>query len=649
MSRSICALMLSTSVCVPYAAAQTVEPFVLDPITVEGGDGSAVADDGGNAIDIDAGDLALQNPTDLQDLFIGEPTTIVGSSLPVSQKLYVNGVEETNLAVTIDGARQNNKIFHHNATTLIDPALLEAVSVDSGVAAADAGPGALAGSISYETIDVDSLLEEGDSFGGKFATEYQSNGDIFANALTLYGRTGNFEALGYLKYAEGDGREDGDDNTITGSGTNLLSGLVKLAYEADAGHRIEFSYESVGDDEERPFRANFDRTFLSVRDYDLQRQNIVLTYTDETPQGWWDPTISIAYSVTELLTPFDDSFSYGGTTDSINGKFQNEFALNLGTITAGIDFYSETANLEEFDLADSANDTEIGEEAWNIGAFSQARLDLTDAARVSFGARVDANELEGLDGTTYSNEGVSGNVSGEVDVTDAVTLSAGVSSVWGGVALAENYLLNTAWTYPDEIEPVTSQNIFVASEANFGRWNLNAKLFKTEIDDVRTESFSEGAGITNDMSSEGFEIGAGYAWNDGLVRIGYANIDTEVNGETADAFSGIYLTTPVGEIITLQVNHTFANRGITIGADAEIVLEETDVAEGSATLPAYEVFNSFITYTPPNDDSWVLRAEINNMFDETYASRATYGLEFPSLVPLNEPGQTIMLSASKTF
>ena len=46
----------------------------------------------------------------------------------MSQKVYVRGVEETNLAVTIDDARQNNKIFHHNATTLIDPSLLKAAA-----------------------------------------------------------------------------------------------------------------------------------------------------------------------------------------------------------------------------------------------------------------------------------------------------------------------------------------------------------------------------------------------------------------------------------------------------------------------------------------------------------------------------------------
>ncbi|MEC8294748.1 MAG: TonB-dependent receptor plug domain-containing protein, partial [Pseudomonadota bacterium] len=66
-----------------------------------------------NDVDVSGEDLARTKPTDLQDVFKGEPTVAVGSSIPTSQKIYVNGVEETNLVVTIDGSRQNNKVFHH--------------------------------------------------------------------------------------------------------------------------------------------------------------------------------------------------------------------------------------------------------------------------------------------------------------------------------------------------------------------------------------------------------------------------------------------------------------------------------------------------------------------------------------------------------
>ena len=45
-----------------------------------------------------------------------------------------------------------------------------------------------------------------------------------------------------------------------------------------------------------------------------------------------------------------------------------------------------------------------------------------------------------------------------------------------------------------------------------------------------------------------------------------------------------------------------------------------------------------------------LRAEVNNLFDEQYSSRATYGQEFVGEVePLTEPDRSIRLSAEIVF
>lgn len=99
-------------------------------------------------------------------------------------------MEETNLAVTIDGTRQTNKIFHHSTTNLIDPSLLKRVRVDPGVAPADAGPGALAGAIAYETVSAGDLLAPGRTIGGFATAGFSSNGRTFTRAApSTPGRT----------------------------------------------------------------------------------------------------------------------------------------------------------------------------------------------------------------------------------------------------------------------------------------------------------------------------------------------------------------------------------------------------------------------------------------------------------------------------
>src|SRR5690606_11582400 len=82
---------------------------------------------GTNIIAVTQEDLERNQPTDLQEVFSGEPAIAVGGAISSTQKIYVNGVDENNLAVTVDGSRQNNKVFHHNGTYLLDPALLKAV------------------------------------------------------------------------------------------------------------------------------------------------------------------------------------------------------------------------------------------------------------------------------------------------------------------------------------------------------------------------------------------------------------------------------------------------------------------------------------------------------------------------------------------
>ncbi|WP_018689329.1 TonB-dependent receptor domain-containing protein [Ahrensia kielensis] len=655
MSKSILFLASTVSIFSLVSYAQAQDAVELNRIVI----GTEANDD--NSVEVTDEDIVRINPTDLQDLFAAEPTIAVGSSLPVSQKLYVNGVEETNLSVSIDGSRQNNKIFHHNATTLIDPSLLKAVSIDPGVAPADAGPGALAGSIQYETKDVDDLLPDGKMFGGFTIGEYSTNGDVFTTSNALYARKDGFEALGFIKYAKGDWQQDGDGNEILGSGTKLLSGLGKIAYQSEIGHRIELSYERVGDDEARPYRANIG--FVAppppprpapplTRNYDLTRQNVALTYTNENPVGLWDPTIQLAYSITNLAA-IDDNTAGFGQTDSFNGKVENRFGLDNGSITAGVDFFADSANLTYENFSNSALNVDGKEKASNIGIYAQARLDITDRFRTSFGARADFQRIEGVTGFTDNTSGLSANLSGEFDVTDYLTASAGASHVFGGIPLAENFILNPTWDYSSGFKAVTSNNVFAGLNARFGNFNVSGKVFHTAINDARTPNYYGGPALTKDMTSTGFEVGLGYDWGNGFARVGYANIDTKIDGDPSDSYTGNYLTTPIGQIFTLETAHTFADYGVTIGGSGQIVLEETDNFGGSTTettLAGYEVFNAFVEYTPLNYENLTLRAAVNNIFDETYASRATYGQEFlGEVTPLNEPGRSFKLSLKAKF
>jgi hemoglobin/transferrin/lactoferrin receptor protein len=625
--------------------------FVSAPLNPEAADGVSVTSEA----------LALSNPADLSELFAAEPTLTVGGSIPVAQKLYVNGIEENNLAISIDGARQNNRIFHHNTTTLVDPSLLKAVRVDPGVAPADAGPGALAGSLEYATRDVADLLDDGDNFGGSIKSEYDTNGDVFSNSVTLYSREGGFEALAFGRYATGDTSVDGGGDEIIGSSTNFASVLGKVAYEAENGNRIAFSVEEVTDAAPRPYRANIGaiiggRRVPDTRDYDLKRTNYSLTYTTTQPTARFDPTFRLSYSGTTLVNDELDlsttQYTEGETT-SLNGEVSNEFLLGFGALNAGVDFFSDETFIDYSNAATPAWDYTAGEKLRNTGVFAQLRINPTANTRVSTGVRADFQDFEGDDRSSQTTNGVSYNASGEWDVNDSLTVSAGYSHVWGGIELAENYILSLDWDYAaEDISDVTADNTYVAVSFDAGWAVLDGKIFATEINDARAASYGGGPAITADVEAQGFEIGVSTNWDSGFARLGYANVDTEVNGRAADSYTGNYLTIPLGEIITFQTAHQFVN-GVIVGGDAEMALEYSDTYDfqgGTPTIAGYTVVNAFVEYSPSQAPSLKLRAEINNMFDEQYVARATYGQDFPTEIDaLYEEGRSVGLSIAYTF
>ncbi len=144
-------------------AAQELS-YNLDPIIVENRDPLGGAADRATSMYVSDLELERARTGDLKDVFSGIASVSVGGALPLTQKIYLNGVDMLNLGVTIDGAAQNNRAFHHVSANAIDPGLLKQVRADATVAPADAGPYALAGSVVFEIVDPEDILADGDTF-----------------------------------------------------------------------------------------------------------------------------------------------------------------------------------------------------------------------------------------------------------------------------------------------------------------------------------------------------------------------------------------------------------------------------------------------------------------------------------------------------
>ncbi len=609
-------------------------------------------------------DLERINPSDLQDVFNQETFVSVGGQNSFSQKIYVNGIEDKRLSVTIDGAQISGDLFHHTNTLLIDPSLLKAVRVDAGVAPADAGPGALGGSIQFETKDAKDLLEPGKTVGGFVTVSYNTNGETFETGLSAYTMNSGFEALGYFKYADGENYEDGDDIEQTGTAAALNSALGKLAYEALSGDRLEFSYEWVNDDDLRQFRPNLvviGQDF--VRRFKQSRNNFVFNYTDEKPDGWWDPKITLAYSQNKLRFtdgPNDTIFANVGDTETWSGKFENKFKVEQGNIVAGVDFFS----------TDSWGGYILGtgflpqtEKDSNVGIYAQGRFDLSKDLRVSLGGRVDHQMFTGVDGSELDDTGFSGNISGEYDLNEILTLKAGYAHVFGRIPLGETLLNYNKYDYSN-LETYHSDNFTVGLSAEYQGFTFDTDYNITKMDDA----IGHNSGFTfapfrsqMDLESRAFNVALGYKWANGFAKAQYSNVELKGDGRIMWSNSFGYGAN-IGELISLEVQHKFEGTGITVGADMQIALEQDDVQQGwlysfndttpTNSIPAYQVVNAFIQYDVKTVSfaDLTFRAEVNNIFDEVYSNRASSGQEYNAYYrPLNEPGRSFYLSAKAKF
>lgn len=636
-SRSV--LLLGTCLCAGTVAAQDADPLFLGTLRI---DLAAAQNLLGND-EITEEELADRNPSTVKDVFVGESSVSVSGGAAMAQKVMVNGIEESQLAVTIDGARQNKGAFHHTGNVLLDPALLKSVAVSEGLAPADAGPGALGGALAYTTKDAGDLLAPDDTFGGRLSLTTGTNGTGLRSSLALYGVTGGFDWLLSGTLQEGDDYEDGDGGRIDGTGAELSDYMVKLGFTTDTGKRLAFSASQTEDTGPRASQGGFIRSDFAgltspARPTDIidgyaRRSSYTLTYSDTQPQGNFAPYLQLTYNEQEV-----DVGDVTGVNKSLSGTAKNEWQLGNGTVTAGMDFFDETAEATEG--ADGA------ESRFNFGLFAQARQDLTDRISVSYGGRYDFQRFEGVDGSDFEEGGASVNAAVDVLLTDGLSLNAGIASTWGGFALGEAALVNyrTDWNY-DGFASTRAHSARIGLRYDAGPWAFGGALFHTEINDVSAILPSGGnRGALTDMTSQGFDGSISYTGARGFAKLNYTFADVQLDDDEI-ATTAYYFGRPMGHIIALEAGYDLSDEW-RIGGNAEVALENKI---GSLDLPAYEVANVFASYAPTAVEGLEIRLGIDNLFDATYASRSSDGLDLSAIEPLNEPGRTFTLTASLQF
>ena len=654
-------------------------------------------------------DLEKYQAKDLADIFRFTPSVTVGGSLGVAQKIYVRGLEDTILNVTVDGAPQTSSLFHHIGRVSLEPELLKSVEIQSGAGEATAGIGAIGGAIRFKTNDADDLLKNGQQFGGSVKASYFSN-DGHKESIALYGKvTDSVGVLASYVNVSNDNKEDGSGDEIYGTAADQTLAFIKVNAELTDNQNLTFSYEKR--DENGAFAKNSNwGAGVDEPLYDSwgERETIVLNH------AWYlNDFVNLETTIYNTESSFKrELFTWDASIKTVGFDIRNTSDLGDHSVTYGVEHKNDEVHAQSYEDFAGLYD----EEAKVTAFYAQDHWQVNDDLLVSFGVRHDSYKLDheaqdviwvktdgvwdiekDANGTpiTSSNafkidkqDGVSVNAGFVYNITDELKFSAGYAQALRGRQIADAFTLGEV-THNENLEPEEVVNKELGLQYNDGTFIFEVSAYLSTINDVVFDDFkgSEGVFYENigDLETKGIEIVAGYQADNFDVLISYNTNDVELNNtsfvwpDAADAsgFSTVALDnidlsgyeynglgTPVGDSINVSFNYDVTN-DLSMGFNFNYVdsVNDIDVFYRSIELgwvdeletvdkPSYQVFDAFVRYEL--NDNVKMGLTIQNLFNETYlnhGSVADYGhIEgYETIVGINEAGRDIRLSVSYTF
>ena len=229
---------------------------------------------------IDSEQLERQQANDINDIFRTDPEVSIGGGTGVAQKIYVRGLEDSQLNVTIDGAVQSGNIFHHQGRLSIEPELLKQVEVAAGAGRATDGAGALGGAIRFKTKDAEDMLQGDERFGGLVKAGYYDNTEGYKTSVSGYGYlTDNVSVVATMVYSDLGNYTDGDGNEQPFTEAQNKVGFIKLVGDITDAQKITLSYDHRGDEAYRNFRPHWAESRKNFPlDQEMNRDTFTLNY-----------------------------------------------------------------------------------------------------------------------------------------------------------------------------------------------------------------------------------------------------------------------------------------------------------------------------------------------------------------------------------
>ena len=616
-----------------------------------------------------------QQADHLSDFLNVIPGVTVGGTSTVNQRIRIRGLDDTNLKVTIDGARQEGTLFYHMGDVTIDPDLLKQSEVSVGNNSVTLGNDALGGAVAFKTVDAADLLKPGQKIGAKLHAGYASNNDELLTSATVFGApTDNIDLLAYYGKRDASSGEDGNGRELfeDSKGENIL--LKAGAYIAD-DHHIGASFSSTEKKGIFPFRPDFPSRNDAPIPQQVKRDTYGLDYTYNPASKLIDVDANVYQTKTRILRDSDyvtnPGFEFDAQVKTIGGKIQNTSTIDssVGThkLIAGVEHYKKESEMSRDFIksgSDSAKNTSVYlEDQWQNG-----KLTLTPGVRYD---RYESPEFV-AGGKTYDN--VVGALAASYEIAPMTQVFASYTQLFNGPDLsqaifnsdgANTYVNNNLKAEEGSNAEIgiakTLRNLTVAGDA----LQLSGKYFETNIENfiefVRSGGTRVGLdcatgqsggacqGAVNkdeDFKIKGFELAADYKMDNFSMGLGYtrARSKGDKTGDSIPSVTGSNSNS--GDRYMLNLNYE-PNDVIGLGWRSTYVASITDNKQN--TKPNYDVHDVYMNYSPRQLDNVKATVGVYNIFDEAYASHSSRLNAADAATTDFESGRNIKASLSYQF
>ena len=581
-------------------------------------------------------ELRKSSPTDMRSLFKDIPSVSVGGAGASAQKLYVRGVEDTNLNLQVDGARQGGYLFHHQGSLFLEPELIKSVEVRPGVSRADDGFGTMGGTVLVKTKNAFDFASPEHRHGGIVKGTYYSNERYVRPTLGLFTMpTDSFAVLALGTYKDGHSYVAGNGDTVRNTGDKQLSGMLKLSGKGDK-YTYDLGHERFEDEGLRIAKQNLGHTDTDLASRQENRRD-TLTFNGVYSI---DPTyLNLETNLFHTHSKIRRESTTGGKDSrsnarSVGGKLFNTAEMKNNRIKVGADF-----------IRSSSNGTNGEEKEVNTGFFAQDKWNVTKNLNVDFGARFDEHRFTTANGNTFSNRDLSPNARAEY-CQSGVCGFAGYSESFRGIKPGEAALITGTIIYPDDIKPESSINREFGASYTYQNHKATLTIFENDLNNLIIYD-RRGTGIRTNagkLTTNGYE--ASYAFIHPTIvsaKVSYTQMRPGLSGSTdVNQASGIGAS--LGDSWLLNLSRNWEKYRISYGASFRYV---ENVNTSTIDKPGFQTYDLWADWSPAKYNDFKFSIYVSNLFDKAFMDHGSFvatGRE-----PLWAPGRDIRLTASYTF